>query len=295
MMRFVRNCGFYLVLLCFVSGHNWLISQVSAQPATERSPLQVFLTASTKDNSPVVLNQTELGILIDNQPTEISALRSAKDDPLVFAVLVDVSKSEADIAKSIKAAVQRLFQNLATEQNQGYLVVFNGRVGISKSPVPASEVEHTLDGVTFGGGTALYDAIEQTCRQRLSRVENPGKPRRVILLISDGDDNLSHVPPKKAEEAAEEEGVAVFSLVTHSSLAGPAGKRILREISQATGGRSIDENLEQAIPTAIVAIEAQWAVTLTPVQSDDNKLHSIHLKYKQKDVEFSVPSKMMLQ
>src|SRR6202043_652081 len=92
-----------------------------------------------------------------------------------------------------KKAASQLFQGLATDGNQGYLVLFNVSAAISARPLQASEVQRLLEVAKFGGGTAVYDAVEQTCIQKLSRSKNPNIPRRVILLISDGEDNQSHV------------------------------------------------------------------------------------------------------
>jgi Mg-chelatase subunit ChlD len=158
-----------------------------------------------------------------------------------------------------------------------------------------SDVQKALDSAMFDGGTAVYDAIEQTCKQKLSRSGNPANARRVILLISDGEDNQSHVTHIKAEETALEEGVSVFSIVTRGPMGGPRGASFMKEVSQRTGGFVTDKDLKRAVPILLAAIQAQWAVTVVPTTSPDRRLHSMHIKYAQKDVRISAPSELLLE
>jgi len=271
----------------------------SPQPSPGQGELQFFLTAVAKDDSPTVPQENGLSVLLDKTAAQVKGVRSAKDDPLLFAVLVDVSGSDAPTANSIREAAFQLFQGLVSPQNQGYLVFFNDRVVMSQIPLSVSQAKQVLDLATFKGGTAVYDAIEQTCKQKLSRSGNPARPRRVILLISDGGDNASDVTAMKAEQAVLEEGVSVFSVVTKGPMAGPMtgtrGQKILKQISQRTGGLATDKDLKQAVPMALAAIEAQWAVTVVPTQSADRKLHSMQIKSAQKDVRVSAPSDLFLE
>ena len=266
------------------------VGQPSQTEQAAKPSQTVYFTAQAKDGSSVVLDPKELSVSIDKQPSPIGAMRSSKEDPLLFAVLVDVSRSDAASANAIKQAALQLFQGLGNSRNRGYLVLFNQGVAISKQPLATSEAKQALEEVKFSGGTAVYDAIEQTCRRALSRLANANIPRRVIILISDGGDNQSHVTHTKAEEAAQEEGIAVFSLAPQPE---PRGERFLKEVSESTGGRYINNNLKQLIPV-LSAIDAQWLVSFTPSQSGGGKLHSVRIKSTQKHVEISAPANIFL-
>jgi VWFA-related protein len=268
----------------------------ATQPAQDIKSVQVFLTASDKHDSPVVPAQSELSVSVDKQPAPVNKLRAAKGEPLLFAVVVDTSKSDASSAALIKKTALELFQGLSTDGNQGYLVLFNVSVATSRQPLQVSQAQSVLDAANFVGGTAVYDAIAQTCVQKLSKSENPNTPRRVILLISDGEDNQSHVTHTTAEETAEKEGVAVFSLITESSLAGPHGEHFMKEVSQITGGRAISvKKPTDGVASLLAAIENQWTLTFVPAQSPDQKLHSLVIKSSQKDIRISAPAHVLLQ
>lgn len=286
-------CGF--VLLSALPSQGQTAEQKPQSPPDDKS-VHVFLTASDKHDSPATLAQPELSISVDKQPAQVSTLRAAKSDALLFAVVVDTSKSDAGDSALIKKAALQLFQSLSAGGNQGYLVLFNASVATSKQPLQASQAQSALDAAKFGGGTAVYDAIQQTCIQKLSRSGNPDTPRRVILLISDGEDNLSHVTHTAAEEIAEKEGVAVFSLITQSSLAGPHGEHFMKEISQDTGGRAVSvKNPTEGVAPLLAAVEEQWALSFVPAQSVDQKLHSLSIKTSQKDIRISAPARIFVQ
>ena len=280
-----------VILFSAVSSQDQSVAQGAQNSSPDKLSVQVFLTASDKKGSPATPVQSELSVSVDKQPSQINALRPAKNDPLLFALVVDTSRSDIGSADSIKKAALQLFQNLSTDGNRGYLVLFSGTVTISKQPLQVSQAQGALDAARFGGGTAVYDAIQQTCIQTLSRSKNPATPRRAILLISDGEGNLSHITHIKAEEAVEKDGVAVFSLVTRSSLAGPQGEHFLKEISQGTGGQAISvKNVTDGVVPLLAAIENQWALSFVPAQSLDQRFHSLDIKALKKGVHVFAPA-----
>ncbi len=281
----------YVLLLFAAISMQGQISQGMPDQVAEQGSVQVFLTAALKSGSAVALDTSGLSVSVDKQPARVSTLRPAKSDPLLFAVLVDASRSDASTADSVKKVALQLFLSLSKNGNRGYLVLFNHSATISKAPLQVSQVQAVLDAVKFDGGTAVYDAIEQTCNGVLSESGNPGTPRRAILLISDGEDNSSHVTKATAEEAADREGVAIFTLVTRSSLSGPEGEHALQEMSRRTGGLAVvGRNLADGIAPLLASIENQWALTLVPAKPLDQKSHSLNVRTSQRDVSISAPA-----
>jgi len=286
-----------LLLSCTLLG--WVSpmrAMQDVQNASSGNQVRVFLNVSAKDGSPVAIEKSQLNVFIDKQPAQVIGLQPAKDEPLTFAVVVDISKSDAGGADALKRAVVQVFQSLSSSQHKGYLVVFNDLLAVSRAPVQAQDVQKMLDGVKFGGGTAVYDAVERICTQELSRTKNPTLPRRAIILISDGEDNASHITRKKAEEIAEEQGVSVFSLQTRSSLAGPGGEQFLKDLSHNSGGQYINgKDVTEAVLPAVAAIDGQWALSLTPPQNRDHGLHSLTIKTSQKNIRLSAPPHIVVQ
>jgi Mg-chelatase subunit ChlD len=282
-------CG---ALLFFGVCQSQMEGQTAPVPPAQPK-VQIYLTASNRDGSPAVPMQSDLSVKIDKQPAEISSLRSLKDEPLVFTLLIDASTSEGRDAESIRNAAKSIFQSLSNGGNKGYIGVFDVALRLSNRPLQNSEAQRALDGFKFGGATALYDAIGQTCTRALSRSGNPSAPRRLIILLSDGDDNQSHLQPAKAEEVADEQGVAIFSLTTESDAT--KGGHFLRELANTTGGKVISSRkLEDGVTPLLNAIDNQWEVDLTIPENLDKKPHSLAIEDSQKGVRVSAPVHILL-
>jgi len=88
-----------------------------------------------------------------------------------------------------------------------------------------------------GGGTALYDALYYACRDKLLKQPQGGPTRRAIILLSDGEDNLSHVTREEAIEMAQRAAAIVYTISTNVSGTKGAGDKVLERIADATGGR----------------------------------------------------------
>jgi Ca-activated chloride channel homolog len=270
-----------------------MAGQTSPPSPQESKPVLLFVTASGDNVSANMLSAPQLHVYIDKQPARVVSLRSAKEDKLLFAVLVDVSTSEARQAESIKEVAGQIFDALSKNGNLGYLVFFSHQVARSKAALDSSTARLAIDRVKFGGGTAIYDAIEETCIQALNRSHNPDTPRRVIVLLSDGDDNSSHATLKNAEEKAEEEGIAIFSLSDETN--GSTGEHHLKEAAQETGGYAITTKKRgEGTISVIDAINGQWALTLSSAQAPDQNLHTLAIKGAEKNVRISAPARIPL-
>jgi Ca-activated chloride channel family protein len=233
-------------------------------------------------------------VTLDKQPIPVTSARSAKDDQILFAVVIDVSTSSARHSAWIREAANLLFEGLSTGGNRGYLVFFDVSAQVSAKTLQPSEARKALDGLKFGGGTALFDTIAETCKAVLSKQKNPDTPRRVILLLSDGDDNQSHTYLQEAVQLAEKEGVSVFSLATPNS--GNKGEQILGEFAKDTGGQAIvNETTKDGVKAMLAAIDSQWVLSLVPPPSSKQSLHSFAVKSSQKGVQISAPAQIVLQ
>ena len=97
-------------------------------------------------------------------------------------------------------------------------------------------IEGAIDHVHLGPATAVFDAIYLT-----SRALDKRKGRKVIVLITDGDDTASKVDYKEAVRAAEEAEAIVYSIiiVPIEASAGreTGGEHALIQLSEDTGGK----------------------------------------------------------
>lgn len=279
--RFALACAF----LCAFS------IPVRAQTAPAAPPLTIFFIASTTNHASFASG--DLSVTVDKKPAQILSVRPAKTDKLLFALLIDVSGSQMKDARPIRETATQIFQQLSSRGDVGYLGTFNDSVHLSAAPMAAGDVARTLADTEFGKRTALFDAIG-ACALQLSRQAHPDFPRRVIIVITDGGDNNSHLTPEKAKAAVEREGIAVFSLgiidagaATVEEQAGPA---LLRVLSHATGGEVVTpRTVGEAVTGLLSALDQQWEITIAPPAVPRGKLYKLSVKTTPKRVQIVAP------
>src|SRR5919109_342508 len=114
-------------------------------------------------------------------------------------------------------------------------------------------------GTRSGGGTAIYDAIYEACSKQLNHPprpagDQPDVVRRVMILISDGEDNLSLHTRSEAIELAQRTSVVIYTISTSTQWVSleetnpektsdrkyhlTDGDKILQDLAEQTGGRS---------------------------------------------------------
>lgn len=289
MLRILARSGLMMVLL----SQHWAFAQSPLATVQGSTPVTVYLTiAAKKKNVPLSGDSMGLSATIDRQPAQLVNLRPANGDKLVYAVLLDNSTSDAREAKDLKAVAAEIFRSLA-DRGAGYCGVFSTTLSVSERPLSPSEVDSALAGVRFGGGTALFDAIWQTSSRILSRSRNPGTLRRVLVLISDGDDNQSHVYETSAIEQAEMEGISIFSLTTSNSSS--RGWKTLDEVSRETGGKVVRfDGTKNGIGPLLAAIDGQWAMSINVAQAPDRKLHSFTVQSTKPGLSVTAPVQIPL-
>ncbi len=206
--------------------------------------------------------------------------------------MLDDSSSERPMAAALKDAVLRIFGGLTNEQSQGYLVPFDVQTYPSKQPLQPSEVQPALAQISFGGGTALYDGMAHISSGILSKSKNPNIARRVLIVLSDGNDNYSHISATMMEEAVEREGVSVFSLLQHR----PDEIYALKQFANDTGGTAVLYNkIPDSAAALIAAVQGQSVLTIAaPIQPGGRKLHSLSIKTLDKGVHIAAPTHILI-
>jgi hypothetical protein len=283
-----------LFLLCVWGAHGALSSL--AQTPSAQAPLKIFVTASSKDGSPITPDVSTLSVAIDKQPVQITSVHSAKDDKLLFAVMLDKSSSQAPREAALKDAALKIFQGLTNEHSQGYLVLVDTHTFPSKRPLQPSEVQFTLEHIGFGGGTALYDGIAQISSGILSKSQNRDISRRVLIVLSDGDDNYSNILASKMDETEQREGVPVFSLLQYEADGSRRGSDALQQSAKDTGGTAVFENRSlDGVAALIAAVQSQSVLSIAaPTQPGGGRLHSLSIKTREKGVHIAAPANILI-
>jgi Ca-activated chloride channel family protein len=116
----------------------------------------------------------------------------------------------------------------------------------------------------------MFDALYFACRDKLMKHEQTGPVRRAIILLSDGEDNQSHVTREEAIEMAARAEAIVYTISTNISGTTKQGDKVLERIADATGGRAFFpfqlRNGADAFAEIQEELRSQYAVAYRPAE-----------------------------
>ena len=95
--------------------------------------------------------------------------------------------------------------------------------------------------IRAGGGTSLYDAIYVAISEKLSKESE--QRRKVLIVISDGDDNSSRLSMTETVDLAQRNNVTIYCISTNASSNAASkeaerGDKTLKKFSDETGGKT---------------------------------------------------------
>jgi len=222
------------------------------------------------------LKKADFRVIDDNRPAiEIRSFRSETDLPLQVGLLVDASNSVRDRFKfEQESAIEFLNQIIRPRYDKAFVVGFDVTPDVTADFTDNTEVlSHGVRALRPGGGTAMYDALYFACRDKLLKATQGATNRRAIILLSDGEDNQSHVSREEAIEMAQRAEAIVYTISTNVSGMKSKGDKVLERIAEATGGRAF-------FPFQIREVSDDFAVIQDELRSQ------YALSYKPADFRF---------
>jgi VWFA-related protein len=160
--------------------------------------------------------------------------------PLQVGLLIDASASVRDRFKfEQESAIEFLNQTVRKRYDEAFVVGFDVTPEVTQDFTDDTEkLAHGVRELRPGGGTAMYDALYYACRDKLLKQPQKGPVRRAIILLSDGEDNQSHVTREEAIEMAQRADAIIYTISTNVSGTKGAGDKVLERMADATGGRA---------------------------------------------------------
>ncbi|MGB8912906.1 MAG: VWA domain-containing protein [Candidatus Sulfotelmatobacter sp.] len=204
--------------------------------------VNVVFTVTDKHGKRVTdLKQNDFRIVDDSKPAvEVRSFHSETNLPLQVGLLIDASSSVRDRFKfEQESAIEFLNQTIRKRYDQAFVVGFDATPEVTQDFTDDTErLGHGVRELRPGGGTALYDALYYACRDKLLKAPQIGPTRRAIILLSDGEDNQSHVSREEAIEMAQRADAIIYTISTNVSGTKGAGDKVLERMADATGGRA---------------------------------------------------------
>jgi Ca-activated chloride channel homolog len=226
------------------------------QPLKVTSGL-VHLVAAVSDrrhNFITDLDKQDFKIMEDGKPQTIQFFGRETDLPLRIAMLLDTSNSIRERLHFEKDAATDFLANvIRRNKDMAFLMTFDNEPEVIQDwSGDASTLTEAIQKQRAGGGTSFNDAI-YVAAQKLAKAPLPAgadqEVRRVLVVFSDGEDNLSDRALSDAIEMAERSEVAVYSISTSTEwlatetsdkprkLFETPGDKILQTLANETGGR----------------------------------------------------------
>ena len=231
------------------------------------------------------LNRNDFSVVDDGRAgARILSFQSETNLPLRVGLLVDASNSVRDRFKFEQdSAIEFLSQTIRPKFDQAFIVGFDATPEVTQDFTDSNEA--LSKGVRMlrpGGGTAMFDAIYFACRDKLAKQERTFATRRALIVLSDGDDNQSHVTREEAIEMAQRAEVIIYTISTNITNSHNEGDKILKYISETTGGRAFFPFQMQEVANAYAEIQeelrSQYALAYRPSGfSADGRFHTIQI------------------
>jgi len=244
----------------------------------------LFLAVSEHGKMVNNLSVSDIRIRDDNKaPERILQFLPQSQLPLRLGVLIDTSGSvENRIAFEKSAAKSFLKKVLNPESDLAFVAGFDTDVSVTQDFTSnAASLDQGIDELgRHGEGTAVFDAVHFAC-WKLAAYPDQDRIARVLILLSDGEDNVSHRSLKQSIEAAEGSGITVYTVNTSErTYLDSDGDKVLQVIAERSGGESTRahtlRDLERYFQQLFEAIRSRYLIAYKPADFiPDGRYHRL--------------------
>ncbi len=262
--------------------------------ATKVFEVRLPVTVSQKKNLISGLTRGDFLVFEDGVQQEVTFFSDEKTNPPVYVgVLMDTSPSAAGKLKFSKEAAKNFIYTVTRlRKDKAAFMTFDHEVTLQQDFTDKLDLlDRAVDKVKKPGSqTALYDAVWQFSDEKLRTV--PG--RRVIVIITDGDDTFSRAELKDAIDIAQRTETTIFGISTKAGFLGTVpgvdagtvkdkGDKYLTQLCEETGGEAFFTGdmlaLERAFTRVAEELRSQYLITYKPAdQNYDGRERKIEVK-----------------
>lgn len=322
---------FVTLVSAFVGGGAATLAQPSQQqprPAPSQEPQQddgqidrtritevrVPVTVTDKKGNPVTgLTREQFQIFEDKQQQVITGftgeITQLEKLPVYVGVLMDTSSSTSGKLKfQQEAALNFMYTVTRSRKDRVAFLTFDDEVQLRQDFTTNLDLLNRAVSAVKKPGTqtALYDAVWQFCDEKMRTVGVGG--RRVLVLISDGEDTYSRARIEDAIQIAQKTDTIIFAVSTKGGFAYSAvpgveagtvkdtGDKQLEKLAEETGGRAFFTGdmlaLERAFKKIGEQLRSQYIVTYKPTNDlFDGRERRIEVKLFNKEDGWRVSAK----
>ncbi len=238
------------------------------------------------------LNQKAFRIFENGQPQQVKVFRR-EDVPVSLGIVIDDSGSMMTKRSRVEAAALAMVRE-SNSQDEVFVVNFNDDAFLD---VPFTNDIHKLEQglarIDSRGGTAMRDALTMSLDYMVSKAK---KDKKVVLVITDGNDNASNTSLEKVVGRSNQSDTLVYAIglfTEEERHEATKAKRALNEMAAATGGLAFypkDVSEVQALAIEVARdIRSQYTIAYTPT------IQALDGSYRQIKVTVDAPGKPVVR
>jgi Ca-activated chloride channel homolog len=189
------------------------------------------------------LDKPAFSVFEDGKPQNIVSFRH-EDIPVALGIVIDNSGSMREKRDKVNKAAINLVK-ASNPQDEVFIVNFNDEYYLDQDfTADIGKMKEALEKVDTRGGTALYDAVVASAGHLK---KNAKLEKRVLLVVTDGEDNESQETLEQAiRRLQEENGPTVYAIGLLGEEKARRARKALQFIAEKTGGiayfpKSLDE------------------------------------------------------
>ena len=223
------------------SSETWKIREVVDEVA-------VFFAVTNGGKLVNNLQATDFAVQDDGKPpAKLLQFTSQSKLPLRIGVLIDISGSLQPRFLFEKQAATRFVHGiLSNPSDLAFVAGFSDTPKVTQDfTADLQKLSEGISGLQIGGGTALWDAVSFAC-WKLAAFPEKERVAKVLVVLTDGEDNLSRTSLRNAIRDAENTGVTVYAISTKGfSDLGQYGNpisdadKVLQALAERTGGEAL--------------------------------------------------------
>jgi VWFA-related protein len=204
----------------------------------------VDLSATVVDKSGhLVTNLTrEAFTVLENGVPQVINSFKHEDVPVSMGLIIDNSGSMRDKRAKVEAAALALVKD-SNREDEVFIVNFNDE---AFNDLPHGkdftsdirEMQEALTRIDSRGGTAMRDAIRMSIDHEKEKAH---KDKKVLVVVTDGNDNSSLVSLENLVKASQQSGVLIYCvglLSEEERREAKRAERALNALAEATGGET---------------------------------------------------------
>lgn len=206
------------------------------------------------------VNKEDFQIFEDNVPQEIKYFSKQTDTPLTLGILVDTSPSQGRVLSIEQEQAKSFIAQVIKPKDLAFVLHFDVEVELlqdftSDKKMLSRAIDETqingggggvlpgtFPGSASQGATHLYDAVYLAASDLLKNEVG----RKVIIVLTDGEDQGSKEKLQTALEAAQRSDLVIYSIEVSDRMYYPmrgmgyGGDSVLKKLSDETGGHVIE-------------------------------------------------------